>query len=375
MASLLEKAQSLGIKPYGQMSKEEKVKYHQSVAKKFQAEAALAESEAGLTGLAKKVVKATGFEKATDVVANSMASRQVAPEAKQFVPQNTTGEKIGAALQIGSLLAPVGTAARVLGGAVGKTAGNVITGAATGYAMDVGSNLTEGKTGKEAFTPGVGTVVGAVIPGAGAITRGVKRAAGKSTGTNSYQEALGQVLQGEIDDISKGAEALKSLDLKGITKYSQLSERISGKISKLAQEVDTVLEKDQTLRKAADLTTEMKTKSGKIVKDNYISKALNHLSELYDKTGDVAAKAEIDEVIGKANTDGLSVKEINDIARTYGQEFSSKAFNKVGDALTSVNSQMYENTRKGLKALARNTIGGTEAKAKDELISLSLIHI
>jgi len=145
-----------------QMSKEEKVKYHQSVAKKFQAEAALAESEAGLTGLAKKVVKATGFEKATDVVANSMASRQVAPEAKQFVPQNTTGEKIGAALQIGSLLAPVGTAARALGGVVGKTAGNVVTGAATGYARDHeaarrGDEKTAGTTARRAVAPRIRT--------------------------------------------------------------------------------------------------------------------------------------------------------------------------------------------------------------------------
>lgn len=369
MASLLEKAQSLGIKPYGQMSKEEKYKYHQAVAKKFQAEAELAQSQTGLTGLAKKVVKATGFEKATDTLSNTMAARQVAPEAQQFVPQNTAGEKVGAALQIGSLLVPVGTAARALGGVVGKTAGNVIAGAGTGYAMDLGAKLSEGKTGAEAMAPGVGTAVGAAIPGVGALSRGVTKAAGKSIGTNSYQEALGQVLQGKTDDVTKGAEALKSLNLKGITKYSQLSDRIGKKISTLAQEVDDILGKDQTLRKASDLFTEMKTKSGKTVKDNFVTKALNHLSELYEKTGDAVAKSEIDDVINKANTEGLSVKEINDIARTYGQEFSSKAFNKVGDALTSVNAQMFENTRKGLKTLARNTIGGTEAKAKDELIS------
>lgn len=61
--------------------------------------------------------------------------------------------------------------------------------------------------------------------------------------------------------------------------------------------------------------------------------------------------------------------EINDISRIYNSEFGTKAFSKMGDALTSVNAQLYENIRKGLKVKAREGLGGGEAAATDKIIS------
>ena len=150
MATLLEKLQQSGIKPYSQMDKTEKIQYHQAIAKKYKAEEEVAKSEATLMGtatrLAKGVTGALGFDKASDTIANSMAQRMVTTEQQQYVPKNTTGEKIGAALQVGSLLAPVGTMARVAGGLVGKTAGNIAAGGLTGYAVDIAGNKNQTET-------------------------------------------------------------------------------------------------------------------------------------------------------------------------------------------------------------------------------------
>ena len=46
-----------------------------------------------------------------------------------------------------------------------------------------------------------------------------------------------------------------------------------------------------------------------------------------------------------------------------------KAFSKLGEPLTSVNAKLFENTRKSLKDIARNTIKGDVAKQADELMS------
>ena len=73
--------------------------------------------------------------------------------------------------------------------------------------------------------------------------------------------------------------------------------------------------------------------------------------------------------IQHARTNGLTRKEVNDISRVYGSEFGTKAFGKTGEALTSTNAQAFENTRSGLKDVARQGLGGEEAKALDATLS------
>lgn len=183
------------------------------------------------------------------------------------------------------------------------------------------------------------------------------------------QATVGEVLQGKPKDISKGVEALKSVDTAGVKTYKELSGRVDDSISKLSKVVDDELSQDVSKTPLQELTTSLKTKSGNVVQTNYVDTALKHLKELYESTGDVRGVADIDELTKLAKTEGLTKLEINDIARVYNTEFGSKAFSKVGEPLTSVNAQLYETIRKGVKGKAREGIGGEAAKAADKTIS------
>jgi len=182
-------------------------------------------------------------------------------------------------------------------------------------------------------------------------------------------KAVGEVLQGGVKDIKQGVKGLAQLDTAGVKTFKDLGTKITGRIGELAQQVDADLALDTVKTKLKDLAISAKTTGGKIVKSNPVETALNQLDELYTKIGDVVGSANIKELIDVAKKQGLTKLEINDIARTYGQEFGEKAFNKMGDALTSVNAQMYENTRKALKTLARSGISGDTAKLADEAMS------
>lgn len=182
-------------------------------------------------------------------------------------------------------------------------------------------------------------------------------------------EAVGQVLQGKTKDVKAGVRGLSQLDTSGVRTFEELSQKINEKIPELARQVDDDLVKDPKLYSLEDLRVSGKTAAGELVKVDYVGRALQHLEELYESVGDAVSQKNIQDLISKAKSTGLTRKEVNDLARTYGTEFKSKAFSKLGDALTSVNAQKFENTRKALKAKAREGIGGTAAKTADESMS------
>jgi hypothetical protein len=182
-------------------------------------------------------------------------------------------------------------------------------------------------------------------------------------------KAAGQILQGATKDIKTGIKGLAQLDTTDVKTFKDLGNKINAKIPQLAKLVDDDLMADATKKTLKDLVVTAKTTAGKVVKYNPVETALNQLDELYTKIGDVVKSADIKELIQVAKKEGLTNLDVNNIARVYGQEFGEKAFNKVGDALTSVNAQMYENTRKALKTVARSGIKGDAAKLADEAMS------
>lgn len=219
------------------------------------------------------------------------------------------------------------------------------------------------QTGKKAITETVGEVVDLT-----------KRATGKIIKATeplppTPMKAVGQVLQGETTDVSAGVKSLSALDTTGVKTFSDLETKITSRIKELANKVDEDLSVDTTKKSMKDLVVSAKTTAGKTVKTTPVKNALDQLEELYVKTGDAVSEANIKELKQRAISEGLSNLEVNDIARVYGSEFKSKAFSKVGDPLTSVNAQMYENTRKSLKEIARQGIKGGEAKQADEIMS------
>jgi hypothetical protein len=212
-----------------------------------------------------------------------------------------------------------------------------------------------------------------IAKGIGMTGSGITKAA-KKVGTSMYpkptaEQALGQVLQGKTKDLAKGAKAFSAIDLNGVKTYADLNSKIKEGISTVGKQVDDELSKDVKNYTLDALEVSKKTAGGTTVKTNYVKDALNQLKELYEKTNNPVKAAEIDELLLKAEWEGITRKEVNDIARRYGSEYN--AFNQsTGEQLTSVNKQMYENTRKGLKEVVRSGLDGKTKELDDVLSSL-----
>lgn len=183
------------------------------------------------------------------------------------------------------------------------------------------------------------------------------------------EEIAGRVITGKTKDRAVGVKALESIDTKGVKTFKDLEDKLTNKIIELSKNIDKKLDKDTSVQKLKDMVTKAKSISGKEVKTNYVKTALEHLKEAYRKTGDNVGVQNIKDTIKKATTTGLTKKEINNIARSYGVEFGKKAFSKTGEPLTSVNAKLYETVRKGLKEKARETAAGLGTKEMDKTMS------
>lgn len=241
---------------------------------------------------------------------------------------------------------------------LGSIAGNIL--GAEGVSKTVGGAVNAGKIGVNA--------TGKLVNNATTVVKGAVKDTLKAP-EKTLTNTVGEVLQGKPKDIALGVKALKEIDTTDVKTYADLGNKIDDSIKTLSERVDGELLRDTTKTPLSQLETTLKTKSGNTVKTNYVDTALKQMKELYEKTGDVKAAADVDELIATAVKEGLTKKEINDIARVYNTEFGTKAFGKTGEPLTSVNAQLYETVRKGIKGKAREGLGGAEAKAADEVIS------
>ena len=287
----------------------------------------------------------------------------------------------GEALKVGSYLFPYGKVAGAAGKvAMGsskvtpmalkasKMAGNVASGATGGYMADVGFGLAdEGKTLGEAFTPGTGTALGTALPFAG---QALKAGKGALVGNKTSESVTRRVIQGQTKDIPLAEQAFKNLDTTGVTTRQELSDRLKTAMENQMQKVDTELSKDPRALSLDEYAVRAKNNAGQEVKTDTISQALNHLEDFYKNAGDNLSASNVGLIKEKAIKEGLTHQEVNNNSRMYSEEFGSKAFNKMGDPLTSVNAQMFENTRSSLKKAARGGLGyGDEAAQADRLYS------
>lgn len=183
------------------------------------------------------------------------------------------------------------------------------------------------------------------------------------------QQAAAQIGQGNTKTNKSVLEAMSKIDTADVTTFKQLQSKLDSAVPQYARVVDAELAKDATVYSLAELTAKQSSKGGAIVETDFVSRAMTDLKNLYTSIGDDVAAADVDELIAQATNKGLTRKEVNDISRVYGQEFGSKAFSKLGEPLTSTNAQAFENTRSGLKAVARQGIGGAEAKEADSVLS------
>ncbi len=186
--------------------------------------------------------------------------------------------------------------------------------------------------------------------------------------TPTADEATGHIIQGDTSDIPAAKRALSSIDgIENSKTYKEALDKVKGEIKPLAEKVDIELEKGG--RKGNSIKSfERSVGEGKAaVKVNHVQQAIDDLRNFYTKTNDVQGLSKLKSIENNARIKGMSFKDVNDLARLHGSTI--KAFNANGEAASGLSKQAAENTRSGLKDLAREALGGKEAQALDARLS------
>lgn len=373
-----------------------------------------ADGKAFLDGLAAKGYTIEGFNDKPVQEKPSQMSRlgtDLLNRAKTVGEQvKQVGEAEGA-VETGAQVAQ--TPLRVVGqaaGAVGDIIGAGVN-AATGGGLDkLGEYIASTETGKQLgasllklqqeqpelagtlgdlfniATVGVGGAGAKPVVKAGVtgLERGAKATLKGATKTGQFLKegisptpTLGKALEEATvaktaKEIPAFEKAISAIDTTDVKTFADLNKKFKEAIPTISKQVDDELLKDPTVYKIEDLLIPQVTKSGKEIKTDYITRALDGLDDLYTKLGDDVAKADIEDLKIKAQTQGLTRLEVNNLARQYNVEYGNKAFTATGDIKQGFNADVYESTRKGLKDIARSGLGGEQAKALDE--SLSAIY-
>lgn len=237
-----------------------------------------------------------------------------------------------------------------------------------GSTFELGSLLT----GSKLLESGTGKLITATEKVAKKTVDVAKKPIEKMIATKAVEKAKilkelpGQILQGAKADIPKVKNALLHIDPKNIKTYSDLKNAFEEKIAAASRNLDDTLAKDTTKRKITDLAVESKV-GEQTVSHNFVEDALNQLDDIFKKTNNPTKQAEIAQLKNKAANEGLTVQEINNIAKLHGQELNS--FNANGELASGLTKQAAENTRSGVKDTARNLFGDEIYKVSDKEIS------
>lgn len=301
------------------------------------------------------------------------------PELKQFTGDivdkkagQIFGEAGGTALEMlsgGLLSGGAKTATSKTLSTLGKVKEGVKIGATFGSIGGGTSAMQEGAgVGETLKSAGIGGVIGGTL-GGGLAFGGVKlgeKLAGKATQkTGQAEKITGEILQGTPDDIMQGQKILQNPKLKGTKTYQEGVDVLDKEVKNLVKKQDDFLGKDTTTRKFKDITVSTKV-GDETIKNNYVKDAIKQLKNYFVSTNDVSNLRKIEQFEEKARTKGITVKEINDIARIHGERLN--AFNASGELSSGLNKQAAENTRAGLKTTVRELFGGKKSKAIDKQI-------
>lgn len=227
------------------------------------------------------------------------------------------------------------------------------------------------KSAVEALPEAASGVADAVSGAASSIT---KKVAGE---TPTLEGVVGKITQAtEPKDIKTATRALSTVDLSNAKTFDEAVQHFDTKIKENTTEVDTRFGSSDKTYKPEDLTQKTSfsdkpirdPKTGKMMptslKTDHVTDALDQLHTYYEKTNNPAEQARIMKLEAKYKNEGLTPKEINDIAREHGKELN--AFNLNGEAASGLKKQAAENTRTGVKETARDLMPDENTRAIDK---------
>lgn len=177
-------------------------------------------------------------------------------------------------------------------------------------------------------------------------TSPTKVIANRAANVVKVNDLVNVITRGKPGALAATKNTIFSMDTTGLKTFEQLATKAGEMEGVLRNSVDDVLSQNPTLYKLPELN---------IVKGyNYTEKALNVLEDLYIETINPDLLELVKELSVKAKTEGLTSKEINDLAREFGTEVASKGYNaKTGEPLKGINAQMEQNIRTGMKDTVR----------------------
>lgn len=187
--------------------------------------------------------------------------------------------------------------------------------------------------------------------------------------TAKADKIIGQIIQGTPEDIITAKNALSQIDTKDIKTYEDLVSSLDTRIKLVSSKLDETLEQTPVrneLLRLGDMEKSIKV-GNETVRQNYVEDALNQLRDFYTKTNNIEKKTAIEQLIKKGDVEGISVKELNDIAKLHGQDLSG--FNASGELASGLSKQAAENTRAGVKSTAREIYGGDAYLQADKELS------
>lgn len=193
------------------------------------------------------------------------------------------------------------------------------------------------------------------------------------------QSVVGKIVQGDTKSIADAEKALRLVDTKGVRTYDELKTVLQSKLDGLRTVQDQILATQPGKKPLSDFEKTYQPSKASVGDDEVISfskpvtmnpvkNALDHLLELYGKTGDPKNYVRIKDLRARAEQEGLSALEVNNIAREYGSQRSGFS-PKTGEPLTSVNARNYENTRMALKEASRSLMPDDASKMLDSQMS------
>ena len=187
---------------------------------------------------------------------------------------------------------------------------------------------------------------------------------------NKVKDVVGRITQAGDDPraIQQATRALSDIDTSDVRTYTDLNTKLDDRITALSREVDTELETVSQKFGSNDLvkTTQV---GDELVTETPVKSALDGLEEAYTKSGEAAQAARIRQLRQRFESEGLTLREVNDLAREYGIEFRDRAFTKLGDAKAGYNAENYENIRTSLKEIVREKMPNETTKELDRKMS------
>lgn len=326
-----------------------------------------------LTDLASKQTDPVKKQKYLDMAkSNFEEGKKVGVDFKGRTWEQIAGDVAGVVLDVVTTASGAGAVKAI--GTAGKTLSTgqkvvkgITTGAKLGAAYGATGALQENKdiagvAGSTLAGGLMGGATGGILEGgAGLVTSSLQKQAEKY-GAKNITDLAGRIVQGKTKDKTKAAEVLYNIGVNEIKSGEDLENVLNKKIQSLSNAQSEIAVKNTTPLANKDLKLQVKV--GEKAKNfSYVKEGLNQLKNFYSSTNDKVGKERVSQIIDKLNKQGLTLKEINQIAIEHGEKL--KGFNASGQLASGLTKQASENTRKGIKSIFRQNLEGLGKKSEE----------